>query len=352
MSEDQNQSEIAKRDQWQKVYGYLLGYRATWIADIGLKAGLFQAIAAAGPAGIDEEALSQKLGLKLQYVRVWCRAAFAFEMLDWHAESDYQMAPHMACLLLDSSDPQFIGGRVQFSAALYEDFVAFPQYLKTGGIWPRSEHDPWLIQALMNQTKPDVVMITDAVLPQVGKTLSVIEAGGTILDIGAGAGYALVHYARRFPRARIVGLESDAPSLALARRTVADAGLTDRVELRKLDANRLDDENFYDLVTMNVVLHETGGPAEYRNVLARVRRALKPAGTLVVSELPYPDSPAAYRDEPVYQSLSAVQIHEALVGCGMITKGELRELLVSTGFSNVRVATQPLPTRFVMLAEK
>ncbi len=33
-------------------------------------------------------------------------------------------------------------------------------------------------------------------------------------------------------------------------------------------------------------------------------------------------------------------------------KGELRELLRSTGFSNVRVATQPMPTRFVMLAEK
>ncbi len=33
-------------------------------------------------------------------------------------------------------------------------------------------------------------------------------------------------------------------------------------------------------------------------------------------------------------------------------KSELRELLRLTDFSNVRVATQPMPTRFVMLAEK
>jgi hypothetical protein len=46
-----------------------------------------------------------------------------------------------------------------------------------------------------------------------------------------------------------------------------------------------------------------------------------------------------------------VQLHEALVGCGMITQGQLRDLLTETGFENARVAEQPLPTRFVMLAE-
>ena len=51
------------------------------------------------------------------------------------------------------------------------------------------------------------------------------------------------------------------------------------------DTNQLDEEEAYDLVTMNIVLHETGGPAEYQNVFSRVRRALKPNGTLLVSEL-------------------------------------------------------------------
>ena len=117
------------------------------------------------------------------------------------------------------------------------------------------------------------------------------------------------------------------------------------------DTNQLDEEEAYDLVTMNVVLHETGGPAEYQNVLSRVRRALKPNGTLLVSELPYPDSPGEYRDRPVYRMLAGVQLHEALVGCGMITQGQLRHLLTEAGFENARVAEQPLPTRFVMLAE-
>jgi hypothetical protein len=103
---------------------------------------------------------------------------------------------------------------------------------------------------------------------------------------------------------------------------------------------------------MNIVLHETGGPAEYRNVLQRSWRALKPGGTVLVSELPYPDSPTAYRGNPVYQMLAGVQIHEAQVGCGAITQNELRDLLAEAGFTNLRVAEQPIPTRFMMLGDK
>lgn len=112
----------------------------------------------------------------------------------------------------------------------------------------------------------------------------------------------------------------------------AEAGLTDRVEIRQTDANQLDDVDAYDLVTMNIILHETGGPEECRNVLDRVQRALKRGGTILVAELPYPDSPEAYRQESVYRMLAGVQLHEALVGCGAITQAELPDLL-NDGFT-------------------
>lgn len=343
---------LTKQDQWRRLIDYILGYQATWIADIGLKVGLFRAIADASPGGVGEEELAKQLGLAQRYVQVWCRAAYAFALLDWHEQSGYRLAPHMATLLLDPTDPQFSGGRIQFFAALYEDFRAFPQYLRTGEIWPRSAHDPWLLEALQNLTKPDAAMITEAVLPQAQSTLERMQHGGMMLDIGAGAGFALVHYATRFPSARVVGLEVDAPSADMARRAITEANLAERIDIRHGDANFLNEENVYDLVTMNIALHETGEPAEYRNVLSRVHRALKPRGTVVVSELPYPESPHAYRHEPVYQLLAGVQLHEALVGCGMITREQLRELLEGTGFAHVRVAKQPLPTRVVMLGEK
>lgn len=342
----------AKQEQWQRLFDHVLGNQATWIADIGLKAGLLRAIADAGERGITEGALSEKLGFDQRYVLVWCRGAYAFEFLDWDEQTGYRLAPHMETLLLDPEDPHFMGGRIQFYAALYEDYAAFPELLRAGEIWPRSDHDPFLIEALKNLTKPDCVVLTEHVLPQAPEALASLERGGTMLDVGAGGGYHLAHYAGRFPEARIVGMEIDGPSLDLARRTISEAGLGGRVEVRHGDANELAEEDAYDLVTMSISLHETGGPPEYRNVLGRVRRALKPGGTLAVSELPYPDTPDEYRRSPVYKALAGVQLHEAVVGCGMITKGQLLGLLAETGFSNVRAAEQPLPTRFVVLAER
>jgi len=337
-----------KAAQWQKLFHYILGNQAAWIVDIGLKAGLFSAIAAES-AGIDEARLAQTLGYQDRYVSVWCRAAYAFELLDWDERSGYRLAPHLQSLLLDPSDAQFIGGRIQFYTALYEDFRAFPAYLVSGETWPRSCHQPELLEFLAATTRPDAVVMTEHVLPQAPEALARLDAGGAILDLGAGAGQHVIHYARRFPRARVIGVELDARSVDLARRNVAAAGLEGRVIIRQGDANALQEEVAYDLVTLNIALHETGGAPEYRNVLARVRRALTPGGSVVVAELPYPDSPAAYRDSSVYKALAGVQLHEALVGCGMITQGELGQLLQAAGFARTRIAQQPLPTRFVMI---
>ena len=343
---------ITKLDQWQRLYGFLLGNQASWVIDVGLKADLFKAVAEAGDDGITETALAERLGSFPRYVAVGLRAAYAFALLDWDEETGYRLAPHMGDLLLNEQDPRFMGGRMQFFASLYEDFLAFPESLRTGRVWPRSEHAPWLLEALKNMTKPDAVVLSEHVLPQAPETLARLEAGGTLLEIGPGGGYALAHYAKRFPTARLVGIEFDLPSIDLGRKTLADAGVSDRVDLRHGDANLLEDEDAYDLVVMNIVLHETGGPPEYRNVLERSRRALKPGGAILVSELPYPDSPAEYRTNPVYQALAGVQFHEAQVGCGAITQNELRALLADAGFTRLRVAEHALPTRFIMLAEK
>jgi hypothetical protein len=45
--------DLAARKQaaWEKVLDAVLGYQATWIADIGLRSGLFRAVAEAGVAG-------------------------------------------------------------------------------------------------------------------------------------------------------------------------------------------------------------------------------------------------------------------------------------------------------------
>ena len=81
MSLSTSAEEPTKEDQWRKLFTHMLGNQATWVADIGLKAGLFRTIAT-HPDGIDEKALARHSNYAPQYVQAWCRAAYAVELLD------------------------------------------------------------------------------------------------------------------------------------------------------------------------------------------------------------------------------------------------------------------------------
>jgi SAM-dependent methyltransferase len=339
-------------DEWSRILGFILGNSAAWIVDIGLRSGLLERIHASSPAGITAEELAVVAGTDAALTATWCRAAFAYRVLDWDPRAGYSLGPALAEILLDPASPKYLGGRIQFYTALHEDFRAFPGLLRSGGRVPRNEHDPSLLAALANLSRPDGVMISNHVIPQMQGVAAALDAGGSLLDIGSGAGQHLIQYAGAFPAARIEGLELDPKSLELAANAIEEAQLADRIHVRLGDANQLEDDGQHDLVVLSITLHETGGVAEWENVLRRVRAALRPGGGIVVSELPYPDDVMAYRTEPVYQMLAGVQLHEVVAGCGAITRGQLGRLLREADFRDVRVAEQPMPTRHVVIGTR
>ena len=86
------------------------------------------------------------------------------------------------------------------------------------------------------------------------------ETKGEILEMGCGAGAALLCAAHRLSSARFTGLEKDADMAALARRGVAANGRADVVEIVEGDAGALppDWENRFDLVFSNPPYFEAG----------------------------------------------------------------------------------------------
>ena len=103
-----------------------------------------------------------------------------------------------------------------------------------------------------------------------------------IVDLGCGPAFAAIALARARPAAAIIGCDLAPLMLREARRRLARAGLSGRVQLLEADAARLPlAGGTVDAVTGHSFLYLVDRPAE---VLAEIHRILRPGGRLVLME--------------------------------------------------------------------
>lgn len=113
--------------------------------------------------------------------------------------------------------------------------------------------------------------------------LAEMAAPRRVLDLATGTGDVALGLARKFPEARIVGLDLTAAMLAIARRKVERAGLAARIELREGDAGALPfGEGEFDAVTCAFGFRNF---PDRRQALEECRRVLAEGGRVVVLEL-------------------------------------------------------------------
>lgn len=72
-----------------------------------------------------------------------------------------------------------------------------------------------------------------------------VPEGGTLLEVGCGTGRNLIQVARRYPTARLFGLDISEAMLTTARANIDRAGLGDRITLRQADATNFDAEALF-----------------------------------------------------------------------------------------------------------
>jgi cyclopropane-fatty-acyl-phospholipid synthase len=105
-----------------------------------------------------------------------------------------------------------------------------------------------------------------------------LQAGQRLLDVGCGWGSLALHAARRYG-VRVLGITLSGEQADYARKQVADAGLTDRMEIRLQDYRDLDDGPFDAIASVGMAEHVGTGPyVEYAKVLYG---QLRPGGRLL-----------------------------------------------------------------------
>jgi 2-polyprenyl-3-methyl-5-hydroxy-6-metoxy-1,4-benzoquinol methylase len=159
-----------------------------------------------------------------------------------------------------------------------------------------------------SEGKERLKLISQVMLPTTSQLLKTagISDGMKCLDVGCGGGYVTLLMAGLVgPQGKVVGTDSDAAILALARED-AEAGHFENVEFRHTDASNCQGEAEYDLVYARFVLTHLSEPEKCLNAMLK---ASKLKGVIVIEDIDfagsfcYPYCAAYQRYTELYQQV-------------------------------------------------
>lgn len=312
------------------LVGHAAGYVAARTIDIGLRNGLFGALDDAdGPLHPAE--FADRLGLDELYATVWLRSAHAAGVIE-REERGYVITAPMSVALLDHDHSAYTGSLFGVLGQP-ELFDIFTDRLRTGERLWWDDCSPEFIAAVSGTGRPFYNRLVPGGFERVPGLADVLAGECRILELAVGAGIGLVRMANHYPDATFVGVDGDAYSLKRTQQRLEEAGLDDRVELVESTLEDYTAPDRFDVAVINISMHEC---RDLDRVAANVAASLRPGGTFVVSDFPFPadDDTEALRT-PAGRVMSGIQFFEALIDDQLLPTRAFVDLLAAAGFAEV-----------------
>lgn len=264
-----------------KVYGDMAGAMAVGMAYVGVKTGLFRAMAGKGHVRADE--VVQATGLHSRYVEEWLKGMAATGYLDYDpAQLTFQLSDEHAYLVASEGTDHFMGGLFYFTPVLLAVAPKVADAFRTGGGVRFEDFGSECVTALdMINSGQYEQRFSSYWLAKLPNVVQKLQDGGRVLDVGCGVGRVGVAIAKAFPKCEVVGLDPDPESIKKAQETAASAGVQDRIRFVAKTTRDLGRGDGFDLITACDCVHDFSAP---RQTLGEFRALLKPEGTLFVVE--------------------------------------------------------------------
>ena len=264
-----------------KVFADMAGAMTAGMGYLGIKTGLFRAMAGKGPMSVED--VARHAGLQTRYVEEWLKGMTCANYLEYDpAGGTYRLPDEQAFLLASDDTDHFMGGLFTIVPVLLRvapDVAT--AFVKGGGVrFQEYGADGVIGFDLINRGQYEH-RLTGYWLKELPSVRARLEAGASVLDVGCGAGRVGIAIAKDFPQTRVVGLDPDGESIRQAAATAASAGVAERITFRTGTTDDLDPASPFDLITTCDCIHDFAAP---QRTLQKIRQLLKADGTLFIVE--------------------------------------------------------------------
>jgi len=326
----------------ENIFNTLLAYQRTAALRSGIDLGLFTAIDEGTQSA---DALAKKSGASERGIRILCDYLTIIGLLK-KSDSAYELTPESA-FFLSKRSPAYLGTTASFLTIpeLRSNFDELTDRVRRGGVAEKGntvadENPIWIefARAMVPMAVPSAMAIAEL--------LAIASAGPTqVLDIAAGHGMFGITLAERNPKVSVVAVDW-APVLAVAEEHARARGVHDRYRTRPGDAFKVDFGDGYDVALVTNFLHHFDDPT-CTKFLAKVHKALKPGGRVVVLEfVPNPD-----RITPPMAAAFSLTMLAGTPAGDAYTFAEFQRQLEGAGFKDVTAHPLPSP-QTVIIARK
>ena len=246
---------------------------------LGDRLGWYRSLATDGPATPDE--LAARTGTDARYAREWLEQQAVGGILDVADGHRFSLSDDHAAVLADPDSISYMAPLTRMLAAAFGRLPSLVEAYRSGaGMgWEAYGADMREGQAAFNRPAFLHLLGTDW-LPAIADVDARLRSDppARVVDVGCGEGWSSIAISREYPKARVIGVDFDGPSIEAARRHAREAGLAGMIEFRHGDAASLDDGP-YDAAIIIEAVHDMANPVP---VLRAIRGALAAGSSLIV----------------------------------------------------------------------
>ena len=275
------------------VFSQLSGAVTAGMIHIGDQLGLYRILAASD--GMTSNGIADASNLSERWVREWCAnqvaarivvAEYSYEQRESAEHVDenttYKLTPEAVAVLANEEHPAFGMGMFHRLPATFDRLKDLPESFRTGIGFDYDAHGPEGAVGIERSFEPwSNAFLVNLVLPAMTGIVDKLKAGISVVDIGCGAGSAVLLMAQEFPQSTFIGIDISEHALARASEKLAQLSLSN-VSFINAKTAELPKESSVDFVTTFDCIHDMTHP---RKMIEDIYRMLKEDGSWLLVDI-------------------------------------------------------------------